>query len=219
MRAAEAREAFYEGAFGRPNYEERREGKPLAKEAMSGYFKITRGKPSALNAFDKDVLEVDCGLGMRLRAFQDYGWWVMGTETSATAFEYARRQSLDVRRGPLTGMFDDGPPRPAGSSVAIRFHLVFFCGSFGRVARPRGVAEKLREIIAPEGLVCVLREPLACRGAKLAQDPSQLILYTADSLRPVFCERGFSLVSEEFPPGGGVAEGTGTFWFRTKARK
>ena len=67
--------------------------------------------------------------------------------------------------------------------------------------------------MAPGGLVCVLREPLACRGAKLAGDTSRLLLYTAASLRQVFCERGFSFVSEE------LAERTGTFWFRSKARK
>jgi SAM-dependent methyltransferase len=173
---------------------------------MSGYFKITRGKPAALNGFDKDVLEVDCGLGMRLRAFQDYGWWVMGTETSATACEYARRMSLDVKLGSLAGMLADG------SFGRTRFHLVFFCGSFGRVGDPCGAAEKLHEAMTPGGLVCVLREPLACRGAKLAGDTSRLVLYTAESLRQVFCERKFSFVSEEF------AEGTGTFWFRMSSQ-
>ena len=100
-----------------------------------------------------------------------------------------------------------------GFGTRTKFHLVFFCGSFGRVADPCGAAARLREVMAPGGLVCVLREPLACRGAKLAADPSRLILYKADSLRRVFCERGFSFVSEE------IVAGAGTFWFRAKARK
>jgi SAM-dependent methyltransferase len=205
--AAEAREAFYARAFGRPNHEERREAKGLAKEAMCGFFKTACGKPAALNGFGRNVLEVDCGLGMRLRAFQDYGWWVTGTETSATACEYARRQSLDVKLGSLSGILADG------GFGKTRFDLALFCGSFGRVADPCISLMKLREAMEPRGLVCVLREPLACRGAKLACESSQILLHTAESLRRAFCERGFSFVSEEF------GEETGTFWFRSKARK
>ena len=96
---ARARDSLFSRAFALPNSEERREARTLAGEVMRGFFQIRKGMPAALNAFGKNVLEVNCGLGFRLRAFQSYGWTVAGTETSATAYEYARRQSLDVTHG------------------------------------------------------------------------------------------------------------------------
>jgi hypothetical protein len=208
----DAREALYESAFAIPYDQERREAEVLTGEAMRGFLKITRRRPATLNGLDKNVLEVDCGLGMRLLTFQGCGWRATGTETSATAFEHTRRQSLDVKPGSLAEMLAGGISRPEGSFGGTKFNLIFFCGSLGRVVRPRGVVEKLRGVVTFGGLVCVLREPLACRGAKLAANPSRLILYTADSLRRLFCEHRFSFMSQE------LAEGTGTFWFRLKSR-
>ena len=114
---ASQREDLFKRAFALPLNEERRRSHEQAVAAMRGYFRETAGKPAALNAFGKNLLEVDCGLGFRLRAFQSYGWTAAGTETSATAFEYARRQSLDVRHG----WFSD-----AG------FGRVSFCNCFRR---------------------------------------------------------------------------------------
>jgi SAM-dependent methyltransferase len=96
---AKARDKRFSRAFALPNSEERRDARALAGEVMRGFFQIRKGKPAALNAFGKNVLEVNCGLGFRLRAFQSYGWATAGTETSATAYEYARRQSLEVTHG------------------------------------------------------------------------------------------------------------------------
>jgi SAM-dependent methyltransferase len=203
-RAAEIREALFAGVYGGANHEERHDAKALAREAMRGFFTITRAKPAALNAFGKNVLEVDCGFGFRLRAFQDYGWTVMGTETSATACEYARRQSVDVRSGSLGGIVGDG------GFGRTKFDLVFFCGSFGRVGAPHAAVAGLHDVMSPGGIVCVLREPMASRRVKLTDGSDRLILYAAEPLRRVFCEHRFSFVSEE------VGEGKGTFWFKAK---
>ncbi len=206
-RAAEIRETLFAGAYGGANNEERRDAKALAREAMRGFFTITRAKPAALNAFGKNVLEVDCGFGFRLRAFQDYGWTVTGTETSATACEYARRLSVDVRSGSLGGIVGDG------GFGRTRFDLALFCGSFGRVGAPHAAVEGLHDVMSPGGIVCVLREPVASRGVKLTDKSDRLILYAAEPLRRVFCEHRFSFVSEE------IGEGKGTFWFRAKMRR
>jgi len=140
---------------------------------------------------------VDCGLGFRLRAFQSYGWPVAGTETSPTAFEYARRQSLDVKHG----WFSEG------GFGSARFDLILFCGSFGGLPDPRGAVERLWSLLRPGGLVCVMDEPLAQKGeADLSK--AGLFLYTAGSLKRLFCEKRFSFASEE------IGEGAGTFWFK-----
>ncbi len=203
-RAAELREARFARAYGLSNQETRRDAKMLGREAMQGFFMIRKGKPAALNAFGKNVLEVDCGFGFRLRAFQSYGWTVTGTEMSATACEYARRQSLDVRLGSLGGILSDG------GFGRTRFDLVLFCGGFGRVGDPHAAVEGLHGVMSPGGLVCVLREPVASRGVKLTAEADRNILYAAEPLRRVFCEHRFSFVSEE------LGDGAGIFWFKAK---
>jgi SAM-dependent methyltransferase len=194
---AKARDARFARAFSLPNHEEKREAKALAGEAMRGFFAERSGKRAALNAFGKHLLEVNCGLGFRLRAFQSYGWAVAGTETSATAFEYARRQSLDVTHGWLAD----------GRFGKTRFDLVLFCRSFGDMADPRKAVERLRELMAPKGLVCVLNEPLAETETDPPPDATRLLVHTAKSLRKAFCRNGFSFLSED------IDGGAGTFWF------
>jgi SAM-dependent methyltransferase len=196
---AKARDGRFSRAFALPNSEERLQARGLAGEVMRGFFLIRKGMPAALNAFGKNVLEVDCGLGFRLRAFQSYGWTVAGTETSVTAYEYARRQSLDVTHGWLA----------EGRFGRTRFDLVLFCASFGEMDDPHRTVRQLREIVVEHGLVCVLGEPLADEEAP-PDDGSRLFLHTADSIMRSFTGNKFSLVSED------VGNGVGSFWFRAK---
>jgi len=199
---AKARDRQFSRAFARPNSEERGVGRSHAGEVMRGFFNVLKGKPAVLNAFGKSVLEVNCGLGFRLRAFQGYGWAVAGTETSATAYEYSRRQSLEVTHGWLAD----------GRFGRARFDLALFCGSFGEMDDPHRTAKQLLELLVLHGLVCVMREPMA-GDEEAAPDDSRLFLHTPESVKRAFTRNKFSLVSEE------LAEGVGTFWFRSKARK
>ena len=202
---AREREARFSRAFGMPNHRERATAKAFAREAMAGYFKVTRGKPAALNAFGKNVLEVDCGLGFRLRCFQDYGWTVAGTETSASAFEYARRQSLDVRHGSLED----------ASFGSTKFDLAVFSSCFGEVADPAKAVEKLWQLMRPGGHVCLLHEPVVVEGNRLVPGP-RAFLYTPDSVRRVFCGNRFAFADET------LDEDTdghfGSFFFQAKYR-
>jgi SAM-dependent methyltransferase len=199
---AKARDGRFSRAFALPNSEERREARGLAGEVMRGFFRIRTGRPAALNAFGKRVLEVNCGLGFRLRAFQGYGWGVAGTETSATAYEYARRQSLDVTHGWLAD----------GRFGRTRFDLVLFCASFGEMDDPHRTVTQLRELVVEHGLVCVLGEPLADEEAP-PDDGSRLFLHTASSVKRAFTRNKFKRVSED------VGNGVGTFWFEAKTRR
>ena len=61
-------------AFSLPHPLERRELRRHAVEVMRGFFGIRKGRRAALNAFGLDVLELGCGPGVRLQAFEDYGW-------------------------------------------------------------------------------------------------------------------------------------------------
>jgi hypothetical protein len=205
---ASDRDGAFENAFALPHHELKRRSHDEALEVMRGFFGIRRKKPVALNAFGKKVLVVECDLGFRLRAFESYGWMASGTETAPTAFEYARRQSLDVKQGwPWHVAFAESG-----------FDLTLFCGNFGSVPDPLASIEKLHDLLKlpegndPGGLVCVLREPLAPADPNARVECTGLFRYTAGSLKRLFCDNRFFFVSEE------IAEGTGTFWFQAKSR-
>ena len=195
--AEKERDMLFARRFSVPRAVEKAEAEKLAHEAMCGFFRIKRGRPAPLNAFGRRVLEVNCGHGLLLLAFKRYGWTVAGMDTSARAAERARRELLDVRRGRLI-------PARFGRT---RFDLVVFHASFGVIADPHKAVEKLYDVLKPEGLVCVLREPLAGESAKPPADAARVFLHTAESLKRVFRENKFAFVSGE------VGGGAGTFWF------
>ena len=174
-----------------------------AEEAMRGFFRIRTGKPAALNAFGRCVLEVNCGYGNMLGAFKRYGWTVAGTETNPAALNRAHQDLLDVKRERFV----------AARFGRTRFDLVVFRASFGEIADLHKAVEKLHDVLKPDGLVCVLRESLAGEGAEPPADAARLFLHTAESLKRVFTRNGFTAVSEE------VADGVGTFWFKVKPRR
>ena len=196
------REALFEGAFALPHHEARREAREQAYEVMGGYFKIKKGRAVPLNAFERYVLDVGCGPGFRLKSFVSYGWIEGGSETSSTAYEYAKRQPLDVKHGWFTQVgFGD-----------TRFDLALFAGNFGELPDPFRAVERLHEFLKPGGLVCVLREPLASDDAGPPAGGPRLFLFPAHALRRLFCRNRFSFVSEE------LDGGAGTFWFQTRLR-
>ena len=180
--------------------DDRARAEAQAEEVMRGFFGIRTGKPAALNGFGKRVLEVDCGYGNMLRAFGRYGWIPTGTETNPAAAFRAQQERIEVRR-----------ERFAEARLGrIRFDLVVFRAAFGEIVEPRRAVEKLREVLKPDGLVCILREPMAS-GADAPDLPeSHVLIHTPDSLKRVFGEAGFALAAEE------SGEGKGTFWFQAK---
>ena len=206
---ASDRDGAFENAFALPHHELKRRSHEEALDAMRGFFLVRKKKPVALNAFGKKVIVVECDLGFRLRAFESYGWTASGTETAPTAFEYARRQSLDVKQGwPWHVAFAESG-----------FDLMLFSGNFGSVPDPFASIEKLHGLLKlPErggqgGLVCVLREPLAPDDPNDSVECPGLFRYTAASLKRLFCDNRFSFVSEE------IEASAGSFWFQAKSRK
>jgi SAM-dependent methyltransferase len=194
-----ARDARFQGS--RWSYlDDRARAEAQAEEVMRGFFRIRTGKPAALNGFGKRVLEVNCGYGNMLRAFRKYGWSPTGTETNPAAVFRAQQERLEVRRE----QFAEARLGRTG------FDLVVFRAAFGEIVEPRRVAERLREVLRPDGLVCILREPLAPETGTPEPPESHALVYAPDSLKRLFGEAGFALAGEE------AAKGSGTFWFRIK---
>ena len=153
-----------------------------ALEVMKGYHKHTSGREAALNSFGKNVLDVNCGLGFRLREFQKYGWDINGIDTSRNAVEYAKASYLDVKEGWLD---------TAGFKGNM-FELVLFWDNFGALPDPKQAVLKLSEILKPRGLVFVhLRE------INENFDDRELFYFSPDALRRLFMENGFTVLEEE----------------------
>jgi SAM-dependent methyltransferase len=194
-----ARDARFHGS--RWSYlADRARAEAQAEEVMRGFFRIRTGKPAALNGFGKRVLEVASGYGNMLMAFRKYGWAPTGTETNAAAVFRARQERLEVRREPFA---EARLGRPG-------FDLVVFRQTFGEIADPRRALEKLRLVLKPDGLVCILREPLASGAGTPGLSESHVLVHTPDSLKRLFGEAGTALVAEE------TVKGSGTFWFQVK---
>lgn len=194
-----ARDARFQGS--RWSYlDDRARAEAQAEEVMRGFFRIRTGKPAALNGFGKGVLEVNCGFGNMLRVFRKYGWAPTGTETNPAAVFRAQQERIEVRREQFA------EARPGRT----RFDLVVFRGAFGEIVEPRRVVEKLREILKPDGLVCILREPVASEAGAPGLPESHVLVHTPESLKRLFGDAGFA------PAGDEAAKGSGTFWFQVR---
>ena len=153
-----------------------------ALEVMKGFHKHASGREAALNSFGKNVLDVNCEHGFRLREFQKYGWTPYGIDTSRNAVEYAKACYLDVKEAWLD---------TAGFKGNM-FELVMFWDNFGALPDPKQAILKLDEILKPRGLVLVhLRE------INETFDDKELFYFSSDALRRLFMENGFIMLEEE----------------------
>jgi 2-polyprenyl-3-methyl-5-hydroxy-6-metoxy-1,4-benzoquinol methylase len=189
---AEQREARFKGAWAAEHGREVRKDGETAHAVMCGYFGHAEGIPTARNAFDRNVLDVGCGLGFRLRRFQDYGWAPYGMDPSASAVEFAKACFLEVGRG----WFDEAAP------AERKYDLVVFQGTLGCLVDPREAVIRAEKALRPRGLVFV----------SLEREPSAecLFHFSGETLRRLFMENGFSVLEEGEREGGAFA------WFGRK---
>lgn len=189
---AEQRNKAFQNAMSSSHGKKIREQSRIAVDIMKAYHHLTSGRPAALNAFGKKVLDVNCGLGLRLREFQKYGWDVYGIDTSANAVQYAKACALDAQQEFLDAVpFKDG-----------MFDLVLFWDNFGDLGDPVEAVEVLSRILKSSGLLYVhLGEP---------SESEQLFCFDPDSLRRVFMQNRFTAILENEDDQGYF------FWFRKK---
>jgi SAM-dependent methyltransferase len=166
---------------------------------MAAFFGHTEGFARIRNAFGRNVLDTRCGLGFRLRRFEDYGWTAYGLEPSAAAVVYAKGCSLDVKQG----WFDDPGQGPGPMHLAGHFDLVLFMDNFGGLPEPVTAVKTLEKILRPGGLVFVET------GSGEGMD--RLFHFTAETLRRLFVDNGFSVLEE------GAHEARAFAWFGRKS--
>jgi len=192
---AEQRNKAFQNAMSSPHGKEIRQQSSIAVDIMKAYHHRTSGRPAALNAFGKKVLDVNCGLGFRLREFQKYGWDVYGIETSGNAVQYAKACALDVQEAWLdTVPFKDST-----------FDFILFWDNFSDLGDPVHAVHVITRILKSSGLVYVHLE-----NAGEPFNENSLFCFDPDSLRRVFMQNGFSAVLENEDDAGYF------FWFRKK---
>ncbi|HKQ36823.1 MAG TPA: class I SAM-dependent methyltransferase [Verrucomicrobiae bacterium] len=107
------------------------------------------------------VLDVGCGRGHLLRAFQRRGWDVTGTEMSDAAATYAREQlELPVHIGTLPGL-----KLPSASfDAAVMWHVL------EHFERPTEALREIRRLLRPGGAFLVAVPNFGSPEARAARD-------------------------------------------------
>ena len=124
---ATERNRLYEDAIEKPHGHEIKDQAEIARIIMKGYHHRNSGRPAVLNAFGKHVLDVNCGLGLRLREFQKYGWDIHGIDPILTNFRDRHLQVAgngEQPSSPVAGIQCDNDNRIGAITPAPRTSTV-----------------------------------------------------------------------------------------------
>ena len=135
------------------------------------------------------VLDVGCGRGFLLEAFQNRGWEVAGTELSDQAARYARQ----VLRLPVnTGALEDL------NFPANHFDAIVMWHVLEHLADPRPTLREVNRLLKPGGVFFVGVPNFGGWEARLGRDkwfhldvPRHLVHFTIESLGRTLTEAGF----------------------------
>lgn len=192
------RDVRFAGALSRNHTLEIKAEVDAANEAMRGYHRAVSGKDAVLNGFGKRVLDVGCGLGFRMRQFDQYGWLSMGLEPTEEAFAYTQAVLLHVMKGDLDTL-------PKGA-----FQFVVLEGVLEEVADPADLVEKVSRVLAAGAVV------YASVAAPEKDEPlgeGQLYRFGEEGLRKLFMQAGFAEPDVRRDPG------RLRMWFRRKGAR
>jgi len=170
------RDKGFGGAFTADYAAIRRSDAEAAIQAMRGYHLLVSGKDAPLNAFDKRVLDIGCGLGFKLREFEKYGWSASGIEPSENARGYMHATMLHVTDYGLR-------EKP--------FDLILVEDVIEEVDKPKNLVAFIKESLSPQGVLYVavsLREG----GEPKSIPKNKIYLFNETSLRKLFMQAGFA---------------------------
>lgn len=143
---------------------------------------LTGGKPGK-------VLDIGCGRGFLLRAFQQAGWDVTGTEMSKSAAAYAcEKLGLRVRVGELAEL---NFPENSFDAVIMWHVLEHF-------PRPYEVLRQVHRVLRPGGVFLVAVPNFGSLEARIARDkwfhldvPRHLTHFNGHALGRLMVDNGF----------------------------
>jgi ubiquinone/menaquinone biosynthesis C-methylase UbiE len=147
------------------------------------------------------VLDVACGAGFLLEAYQEVGAEVAGVDVSAAMLREAR-QTLGPKATPGCLVLADAARLPLASAV---FDVVTCKLAFHYFPDPRQVMAEMLRVCRPPGLVAVI-DRVACDDPVLAaahnrlekvRTPNKVRVYTGSELEGLVQSNGLTLVRRE----------------------
>ncbi len=175
--------------------QEYRDYGPLVKGVLNRLYELRVKRWTGWKPEGGAVLEVGCGPGLMLAAFQRRGWRVMGIERNAAMAESARRNfGVDVTDAPIEAL-------PADA----RFDLIVLFQVLEHIGDPVPLLKQCAKLLAPGGRVVINVPNLASwqshfAGAKwLHLDvPRHLVHYTPETLSATLERSGLHLGAISF---------------------
>ena len=137
------------------------------------------------------VLDIGCGRGFLLRAFQARGWEVAGTEVSEAAAAHAQRKlNLPV----LVGTLDELPLAESSFDAAVMWHVL------EHVERPNDALRTVNRLLRPSGVFLVAVPNLGSCEARMTRDkwfhldvPRHLTHFSRRALKQCLEATGFRI--------------------------
>ncbi len=144
------------------------------------------------------LLDVGCGAGSDLRAFNKIGWEAVGVETNQTACDHARTMGLEVIYGTI---FDANFPDNSFDIVRLRHVLE-------HLDNPRKVLTEIKRILKPGGQVIITTPNIRSFNFTLFQQcwyhldvPRHLYLFDDNTLKQLASKIGFKIRQITFASG------------------
>lgn len=200
-----AKHLAFTGAY--PFYERaRRADAPPSEAEMRAFnrrvWDVTRAHP-----VPGTILDIGMGDGAFLASMRLRGWQVAGIDVEPSVVAYAQSQLgildcsvADVERDPL----------PVGP-----FEAITLWGMFQLAYRPQPLLEKLRNSLAPGGILAIGLSNFDSAGAKVFRSrwrglglPRHLVHYDAASLRGLLERSGYRVVGMTFETPGWIVNGS-----------
>ena len=184
----EARKYYPESYYGNPSA--KRFPGPVEWLQNLLYASRARKVEALMGGKPGHVLDIGCGRGHLLRAFQRRGWEITGTEMSESAAAYAREQlKLPVHVGNLADL--KGP-----FDAIVMWHVL------EHFERPNDALREVYRLLRPGGIFFVAVPNLGSAEARLSRDkwfhldvPRHLMHFASPVLKRYLAEVGFCVES------------------------
>jgi len=194
-----------EGGFGYADYDADKEPlRPFLDAQLREAERLLRGSA-------RRMLDVGAATGFFLEIARNRGWEVAGVEISAFAAELARKKGIDVKTGILAQH-----EFPKGAFDAVTLWDVI-----EHVEDPKAELSRVREVLAPEGLLIMTTPNFTSLYARLLGKkwhaivpPEHLHYFTFKSMDRLLADSGFEAISITAP----VKSFTLAYVFQTLAR-
>src|SRR5262249_15294401 len=164
---------------------------PLVTRVLAMFYRRRVSRWSRLMRIRGSVLEIGCGPGLMLAAFQWQGWRVLGIERDERLAAIARSHGVEVTTTPIEELSEDA-----------QFHVIVMFNVLEHIDAPMPLLRECARRLQPGGRVIVSLPNFASWQAQIAgpywfhlDPPRHLTHYTPETLRATLERAGLKLLS------------------------